>query len=79
MNENVMNLLLAESTRVQELIKIINETVVPPYDGNKGWIANAEHYEKDSIVRQAKSELKQRLTMLRKDAILLRKELEQER
>lgn len=75
--DNIKKLFLAEAKRVQELIEIIDNTVVPPYDNSNGWFKgkNEEYYEKDALVRQTKSELKQRLTMLRKDAILIRKQL----
>lgn len=81
MSKNVIDLLIAESKRAQELVEIIEASVIPPYDDSEGWSyeQNQEHYEKKALVKQAKSELKQRLKMLRKDCMLVIKDIEKER
>jgi len=76
MKQNAKNLLLAEMERVKELIEVIEATVVPEYECGKD---NDEYFKNAPIMNQATTELKQRLTMLRKDAIILRKQLEDER
>lgn len=77
MNESAKNLLVFEMNRVKELVDIIDNTEVIPYDFDKKYWdeQNLKSMENESLVRQARAELKQRLTMLRKDCILVRKSL----
>lgn len=75
-------LLLAESKRVVELLTMLNELPsLPEY--NRDWKWNDEEYRTYRKIKEArksaKNELKSRLTMLRKDCILVRKQLEEER
>lgn len=76
------DLLLAESKRVVELLTQLNELPQPPeYNENWNW-RDPEYKEYCKITETKRAinlELKSRLTMLRKDCILVRKQIEKER
>ena len=74
--------LLAESKRVVELLTQLSELPQPP-EYNRNWDWKDPEYKEYCRIkdegRVIKSELKSRLTMLRKDCILVRKQIEKER